>query len=517
MIRPAIVWALDEPARHTVDDWYDRLNQEQQKFIRTALGWEDVRDHIRDFNLVETAEDFLKIGVGEEGAGTHVVLVLVAYGMGAEAFTGWSEIHSRIRNLAKEVVQVEKHHVLLANHEQHKLQDRSINTGDLVETPWLISSRNSRRQTLGNKEQFRLFQRLLRVLTHADRPLQSGTETPLGRFYEAPLAEGCVRLLGTPIVSLDEVVEQVAKDCAAATAFRIMHKNREVRSEELVGGNFVHSLVDRLGRCDIDGDLFVRQLFGKNGLAGVSTENLWARGKNGIKKLRKRLETAGKDYSPPPKIGRTRKRGGFWSWLMRLLGFQKEEPVSRADEHEFKALSKAVLREEMEPALDACDVLADMFEELEEWVYSNRLKEKVYLPPGRIEGWRKQFSGLLLEMMDNASRERFGDIRAQVVINRFEGMVGDDFDANLIHELVEGKWAETHEDSSKLRHIGSGKFYVYSGAAPSGQQVEAGPGVCGNSGPALDKNIFGQIGFWGNHRPDLLRASFPVSASDLRW
>jgi len=516
MIRPTIIWALDESSASTVESWYVTLSGDQKRFIAIASSWEDVRDQLREFNRVETAEELLELGVGQVGEGTWSSIVMVAYGMGDEACSEWASVEERLDSLQREVVRLERHRVILARHERHEIQSRIVRADGLRAVPWLLSDRTDRRQVLGDEAFQNLFNRLLTVISMCFRKRGMQAETPEGHFFRSAETGLSVKLLGTPEVALDEVVRQVARDCAAQTVYTAMYEARQKQFSPFMSPRRIGSFVDDVARGKRTVQELEETVFGSNGLARLSCGELVAWGGKHADHLHGQFVAKVNSWRPSRSRRSPSRSGCMLGPLLMWLGFTRKMREESADETS-TSITPELLHMEFESFLAALEESRTLLHAIKEWVHRHRPSEDCHVPRSHRGRWLGNFKSRIEMALGSIWRDAGDRDDAIAIVKEFVAAVTDDFDRDLIQFIVDGAWQNTHPQTKKLSLMDKGSFYVYSGCVLQGQSIPEGGGIVREDGPTLDTSMFGRVKFWRGGPAEMLLASKPIEIDNLEW
>ncbi|MBO3754996.1 MAG: hypothetical protein FGF53_09020, partial [Candidatus Brockarchaeota archaeon] len=151
---------------------------------------------------------------------SRAAVVLLAYGMGKKAFNRWKEVEDKLDKISKEILGLERHRILLARFERHKLKDRTVRCPGVRDIPWLITDRTNLATTLDEYEFNGLLHLLLDVLVFTER---SGprihSKDRLNLFFDSGVSQSReahekVRLLASPGTDLRDHLEKIAERLA---------------------------------------------------------------------------------------------------------------------------------------------------------------------------------------------------------------------------------------------------------------------------------------------------------------
>ena len=275
---PGIVWTRDEYAERAVARWQRCSADATRLFVRTAGTWEDVRNLLRLYAGDEFRDELRKVGVKPTGAGVVVNVVVVATGMGPQAYSTASEDAVRLQRLENEVTGIKRHLVLLAQHEGLPNSDRVIRKVDGMPAPWLVSSRASDGRTRKDETIDRRLGEILDVLLLVATTATGGDPSALQEIMGPVHATGHVRLAGNSTVDFDRQSKRIAEGCLAyvlancsARTNTSPHLADELRisCERLVAG---------LVRGEMGTDSFLDRVVGDGGLCAWDVRTILVEG-----------------------------------------------------------------------------------------------------------------------------------------------------------------------------------------------------------------------------------------------
>lgn len=516
MFRPVVIWNLDDETRPYVEQWHGRTDAVCRRFVRRADSWEDVRDAFREYNTVSVAEELRALGVGQDGDGTRVIVILVAYGMGEDsAFRDWADVEDKLDRMQREITHVERQRILIARPSQHQIRDRIVGCSGAREVPWLLSDRTSRMQQLDDTGFQELFSRLVDALCFVPRDYSLNEAEPSDAFFLSHPGQDSVRLVGVPEIQLDRLVETVANDCAVAVAITLMEN---VRDEHDVGKHLADESKQQLEKIAVNQlsiDAYEKQLHGKRGLRGLEAAELLEHGERVILRVVARIDAviASWDSRVVP-ADRSKRSGCLPKRVARwLFGSRSQQPPSRG----LDRLTKQALEAQVCPVRDRLTVLADELKCLKDEFYRHRRSPLAPVPDNVRKEFRSTLKTLLHECLSKRAHGGPAEYLLADVFNQYLAESRDYFDREQINELIGGFWAVSHPDSRKLQLMDRGEFYTFSAAATGGNEIPSGSGIVRNDGPKLDRSKFGRVEYFPGVRSEMLLCSRSIPVKQLRW
>lgn len=212
---PGIVWTRDDYAQLAVARWYRCLDDKAREFVQVAKTWEDIRDILRGYVRKDFATRLAEIGVQPSVAGVVVNIVVVASGMGPEAYRNADEDAARLGTLEHEVNGFKRHLVLLAQHEGLRNDDRKVVAPTAFAVPWLVSSKVSDGRTGDDDDISDRLGHVLDVLMLTSPSVVGGDPAALHDFRAPEHARSHLRMAGRSRVDFAEVMRTIAGGCGA--------------------------------------------------------------------------------------------------------------------------------------------------------------------------------------------------------------------------------------------------------------------------------------------------------------
>jgi hypothetical protein len=523
MFRPAVIWSLDEYARDFVSHWLASRQSSVSQFVKAAECWEDVRDHVRHFNNIDTVEKLNDMGVGKHG-GTHVTVVMVAYGMGEtpgihghSAYVDWADTEVRLNNIQHETERIVRYTVVLAESSCHQAGERKLLTPGIQCTPWIISDRNDSRNTLDSDRMKRSFAVLLDALCIVDHQATWDDSTPQGRFYHSGPGDNCVRLIGLPRVRIDDLIKDISKACAVEVANNICAKaSKDTHNEwSLISRakNHVQLLVD--GK---EQELFL-EVFGDKGLNGLDLGELMTSGPDHIAKYRDKLKAEIKLWKPKQDRGISH-NPGCWAKFFGSSIWQRQRSTPVADNLEFKALQESLLASSGRLD-DVMQNICVVLKGLRDHIDSESHSPPPSLPRDLKQQLRSRLRKTVYDFIDRLAHRSESDLNRRSDLyssfNNYLEIARLDFTKTCMNDLTNNYWKDSHPNSANLQGLDDTSCYVFSAMLRHGVDVTPRGGLMPHKGIPLDTKRFGQTKTWNDLRSLLLLSSEPIPVDKLKW
>ena len=516
-IRPGIVWCLDPAAVIAGDLWYQGLDSGARQLFRVARDKAAVERQLVQFNDLEYNAVLEGLGIQPDPLGMRVNIVLVANGMGPDAFENWSGVFESLQELGGNVQALDPQLVLLAHHEEHGRQDRRIVTHALPHTPWLVSTRSSDKRNISTSEVQQLLGGLLDALLLAERV--DAREETTRTFFSSPMSAGMVRLVGQPRMDLAGLISNMVRDCELDLLKRLIGPEFFEKSTRLAFRDRLREQQRMFLRGEWTGQQLLGHILGRGGLGDWEIELLLAEGPQLLGMLvdqRSVLEQAIRgeveaDVTAPASDG-VRRLLRSWQWLREVLGVKPPQGS-------------------LETGGDASP--EDIHFVLNRLRWSRKLLDEIsaaagaITPPVRVpehirKSWRADLVGLLRDALRDiaefrrADEDSAGDVRRRLRLCVEEGI------RSCFTQAIKEWGFDTGPVRDLRTGIENGSLLHFTGLVEGGLPLE-----CDAVLTSLDLGERLRIGqgeapclrtrFWRQIRPIVVAASRPVPAGSLVW
>lgn len=516
-LNPSIVWTRDESARSGVLRWHRCLDERAQQFVRMASSWEEVRDALRVYAAEEFSTVLRDCGVTLASPGIVINVVLVASGMGPEAYNEGSVDSDRLRQLGLEVSGIKKHLVLIARHADLPPKQRVLAVPRGFPIPWLVSSRGSDMRTRNVDAVDANLARLLDALVLTSPRGKEGDPTALQEFAKEHYAQDHVRMAGYTQINFEWVVAEIARGCSASMMTRCrstVHAAPHAAQKLLESAD---TAVAMLVRGDLDVAGFLARVIGDQGLLRWNAQTILVEAPSVLEKLtgdRSALALTACGISPSHEYANLAPRAPWWRRLLVALGSLRHPKVASTP-------ATTGQQAECEAVLARLRLVRSFLEAVNR--KGNGLGDSNYRPPeGSTERWLKLLNQELhqgLHGLADLHRTSVPDIDS--ILRDLDMWVEMEVASNLLEAITE--WSRGVAEMADVRStLSSENLIVFDAPIAAGTELRTAAAIgafrFGDAISIHNREVpYAWVTTWSGVRPYFVVASSPVNVKYLCW
>lgn len=514
---PGIVWTRDAYAERAVARWQLAAADGTRQFVRAACTWEDVRDLLRLYAGDEFREVLLSAGVKPTQMGVVVNVVIVATGMGAQAYTSAAEDAVRLQRLENEVTGLRRHVVLLAQHDGLPNSERFVCNAEGLPVPWLVSSRGSDGRTRKDETIARRLGDILDVLLLVAPSVRGGDPAALQEIGGAVHAVGHVRLAGSSTIDFARQSKCIAAGCLAYVLESCSARTNTAPhlADELCRS--CEGLVAGLVRGEIALEQFLDRVIGDGGLCAWDVRTILVEGHAVLSRLVGNdsvlARAARGDFDEYMILARPAPNP-WWKRLLQAIGLMRKPP-----QEVWRQLVGQ--RAESAAALARLQAAHGFLEEVAK-VARPRGRSSIAPPTSYVGAWLRGLESRIRSSLRDVVRgTESAQYDAEGIIRELADRIEADVVSNLSTAIRE--WSNAERSLDEVRTLmASDRFVTFDAQVAGGSFVKPATAIgtfaMGNTVTVHGQDVaYARVACASGVRPFFFVASEAIADSSLAW